>query len=58
MILGAGETIQYVLVLHLREPGPFESSIELYLEENGIRKVELVVRGTTVGLLDVPNTDP
>ena len=49
MIIGPRETFSYTCVLHLKGLGPFESTIELYLEQNGIRKVELVVRGTTEG---------
>jgi hypothetical protein len=40
-----GETVAYPCVLEVSRPGPFETSIHLYLEENGIREAETVVRG-------------
>lgn len=43
--IGPGETLLYVCVLHLYEPGPFESSMNLFLDEDGIRKIKLEVRG-------------
>jgi len=58
VIIGPGETFSYKCVIHLVGPGPFESTIELYLEENGIRKVELVVRGTTEGQPNVQILEP
>jgi hypothetical protein len=39
-------------VLTVHNPGPFESSIALYLEDDGIREVEITVRGTCVGAKD------
>ncbi len=45
----------------MKEPGPFESEIVLYLEDNGIREVTLTVRGVGVaagGKTDAPPANP
>lgn len=51
-IVGAGETVQYACVIHVYAAGEFSSNMDIYLEENGFRKVELMVRGTVVGRSD------
>ncbi|MCU0706636.1 MAG: hypothetical protein MUF18_21990 [Fimbriiglobus sp.] len=47
--VGPGETFEYHVSLTVHRPGSFEAGIDLFLEENGIRTVELTVRGTCVG---------
>jgi len=45
----------------VKEPGPFEAEIVLYLEDNGIREVTLTVRGVGVaagGKTDAPPASP
>lgn len=46
--VGAGETFEYRVKLTVRGPGPFESGIDIFLEDRGIRKVEIGVRGVCV----------
>lgn len=48
MTVGAGETFEYRVKLTVRGPGPFESGIDIFLEDRGIRKVEIGVRGVCV----------
>lgn len=45
----AGATFEYRVGLLIKQPGPFKSGIRLWLEDNGIRSVDISVRGTAVG---------
>lgn len=47
--VGAGETFRYECTIHVREPGPFDLRIAVFLEDDGIRTVEIGARGTGVG---------
>ncbi len=51
-VVGSGETIHYGCVIHVYAAGEFNSNMDIYLEENGFRKVKLTVRGTVVGRSD------
>ena len=48
MTVGAGETFEYRVKLTVHHPGPFESGIDIFLEDGGIRKVEIGVKGVCV----------
>ena len=56
--VGPGETFNYECVLSLKKPGPFEAKIAIFLEDNGIRIVELTVRGVAVASEGVPHDSP
>ena len=43
-----GQTVPYELELTVGQPGPFETNVELYLEDKGIKAVSLTFRGTAV----------
>ncbi|QDU22131.1 hypothetical protein [Urbifossiella limnaea] len=44
--VGPGETFRYECDLKVREPGPFDLRIAVFLEDGGIRTVEIGARGT------------
>lgn len=44
--VGPGETFRYECDLHVREPGPFDLRIVVFLEDGGIRAVEIGAKGT------------
>ena len=44
--VGPGETFRYECDLHVREPGPFDLRIVVFLEDDGIRTVEIGAIGT------------
>jgi hypothetical protein len=46
--VGPGETFEYRVLLKVGRPGKFESDIEVYLKEVGIRTVVLHVSGTVI----------
>lgn len=46
--VGPGETFEYHLTLSVVATGPFASGIHLYLADNGMRTVELNIRGNGV----------
>ena len=52
----AGDTFEYRCELTLMRPGPFESVMDIHLEDNGIRTVRIRVSGTVMG--EVPNAPP
>ncbi len=57
----AGQTAEYPCELTVHKPGPFESEMVLFLEDNGIREVTLTVRGVGVaagGKTDAPPASP
>ncbi len=43
-----GQTVPYKYELDVRQPGPFEIHLVMFLEDNGIREVPLVIRGIGV----------
>ena len=47
-MIPAGETFQYECELVVNEPGSFEAQIDIYMDENGLRKVTLTIRGVGV----------
>ena len=44
----AGGTFEYGVKLSVKEPGKFESGLRLWFEDNGIRSVDIGVRGVAV----------
>lgn len=46
--VGAGETFEYHVGLLVKGPGPFESGIAIFLEDRGIREVQISVKGVGV----------
>lgn len=44
--VGPGETFRYECDLKVREPGPFEMKIAVFLEDGGIRTVMIGTKGT------------
>ncbi len=39
-----GETFQYTVVLDVKKPGDFEVGLRIFLEDHGIRTVDINVR--------------
>ncbi len=52
--VGAGETFRYECDVKVREPGPFDLRIAVFLEDGGIRTVEIGARGTGVATPTAP----
>lgn len=48
IVVAPGQTAALVCEVHVSRPGPFEFPLRIYLEENGIREAELVIRGVGV----------
>ncbi len=46
--VGPGQTIPFTYTLDVRKPGPFEAGVLLFLEDNSIRELPLIVRGVGV----------
>jgi hypothetical protein len=44
----AGGTFEYGVTLSVKGPGEFESGLRLWFEDNGIRSVDISVRGVAV----------
>lgn len=55
IIVGAGETVEYRLLLRIYRTGQIDAEIKIYLEDNGIRTVTLHVTGTAIKAPNVPN---
>lgn len=47
-LIGAGTHLEIFCKLHIGSPGPFEATIPIYFDDNGIREVLLTVRGIAV----------
>ncbi len=58
MTIPAGQTVEYPCELTVHKPGPFESEMVLFLEDNGIREVTLTVRGVGVAPEGKTNDPP
>lgn len=46
--VGAGETFEYRVKMIVYHPGRFESAMDIFLEDGGIRKVEISMKGVCV----------
>jgi hypothetical protein len=56
-----GETVEYRCVLAVKEVGPFDGEIVLFLDEDGFRTFSLPIHGVGVppaGGTDVPKANP
>lgn len=45
MAVPAGGTFRYECVVHARRPGPFELSIRIFVDDNGVRPIDLTATG-------------
>jgi hypothetical protein len=48
IVIPPRETLHFPCELDIRQPGPIEWKMTLFLEDNGIRNVQIGVRGTAV----------
>lgn len=51
----SGETIRFPCELKITRPGPIDWTMGLFVDDNGIHKVRLTVRGTAVAAEGPPN---
>jgi hypothetical protein len=49
--IAPGETVEFPIKLTVHAPGAFESVVELYVDDDGIRPVDIPIRGTALGAL-------
>jgi hypothetical protein len=49
VLIPPGQTVGIALIAEIRGTGPFELPVVLLLEDNGIRKEEHAIRGTSIG---------